>query len=180
MLRRRIRISHGEILKGNRLARLPKRSQPFLNFFLRRRISGVGVGQLDGPCNDSENHDRNAYGQPLQPFLFRLFLLVAHLFISRNRHRQSRKTGVPPVPLFPPSGQRIETGKMPVLRYHFNSCNRRATSSAFARLLNALMRKYPSPFEPKPLPGVITTLASLRILSNTCQLVTPCGVRTQM
>src|ERR1017187_5981265 len=25
--------------------------------------------------------------------------------------------------------------------YHFNSCNRRATSSALARLLNALMRK---------------------------------------
>jgi hypothetical protein len=30
--------------------------------------------------------------------------------------------------------------------HHFNSCNRRATSSALARLLKALMRKYPSPF----------------------------------
>src|SRR6185312_16438106 len=69
----------------------------------------------------------------------------------------------------------LETGRMPVLRYHLNSCNRRATSSAFARLLNALMRKYPSPFEPKPLPGVITTFASPRILSNAPQLVTPCG-----
>jgi hypothetical protein len=27
------------------------------------------------------------------------------------------------------------------ISHHFNSCNRRATSSAFARLLNALMRK---------------------------------------
>ena len=64
--------------------------------------------------------------------------------------------------------------------HHFNSCNRRATSSALARLLKLLMRKKPSPFEPKPLPGVMTTFASFRILSNACQLVTPFGVRTQM
>ena len=64
--------------------------------------------------------------------------------------------------------------------HQFNSCNRRATSSALARLLKAEMRKNPSPFEPKPLPGVITTFESCRILSNACQLVTPFGVRTQM
>src|ERR1039457_368117 len=64
--------------------------------------------------------------------------------------------------------------------YHFNSCKRRATSSALARLLKALMRKKPSPFEPKPLPGVMTTFASFKILSNACQLVMPVGVRTQI
>jgi hypothetical protein len=64
--------------------------------------------------------------------------------------------------------------------YHFNSGNRCATSSALARLLKALMRKKPSPFEPNPLPGVMTTLASPRILSKVCQLETPLGVRTQM
>ena len=64
--------------------------------------------------------------------------------------------------------------------YHFNSCNRRDTSSALARLLNALMRKNPSPLEPKPEPGVMTTFASFKILSNACQLVVLLGARTQM
>ena len=64
--------------------------------------------------------------------------------------------------------------------HHLSSCKRRATSSALARLLKALMRKKPSPFEPKPDPGVMTTFASARILSNACQLVTSFGVRTQM
>ena len=57
---------------------------------------------------------------------------------------------------------------------------RRATSSAFSRLLNAEMRKYPSPSEPNPLPGVITTLSSWSIRSNIAQLVRPAGVPTQM
>src|SRR5262249_50835545 len=59
--------------------------------------------------------------------------------------------------------------------YHFNFCSRRATSSAWARLLKALMRKKPSPLEPKPLPGVMTTWASRRILSKASQLVTRRG-----
>ena len=63
--------------------------------------------------------------------------------------------------------------------YHFKACKRRATSSAFARLLKAEMRKKPSPFEPKPLPGVMTTFASRKILSNACQLVTLFGACTQ-
>ena len=47
---------------------------------------------------------------------------------------------------------------------------RRQTSSTFSRELNAEMRKNPSPLEPKPEPGVITTFASCSILSNICQL----------
>src|SRR5712692_8437587 len=58
--------------------------------------------------------------------------------------------------------------------------NRRATSSAFSRLLKAETRKYPSPFVPKPLPGVITILISLSRRSNICQLVRLAGVFTQM
>ncbi len=57
------------------------------------------------------------------------------------------------------------------MAYHFNAFKRRATSSAFARLLKDEMRKKPSPLEPKPLPGVMTTFASFRILSKACQLV---------
>ena len=49
--------------------------------------------------------------------------------------------------------------------------SRRATSSALARLLNAETRKKPSPLEPKPLPGVMTTFNSRSIQSKVCQLV---------
>lgn len=52
---------------------------------------------------------------------------------------------------------------------------RRQTSSTFSRELNAEMRKNPSPLEPKPEPGVITTFASCSILSNICQLSRPSG-----
>jgi hypothetical protein len=45
------------------------------------------------------------------------------------------------------------------LIHHFNSCNRRATSPALARLLKALMQIWPSPSEPKPLPGLMTAFA---------------------
>jgi hypothetical protein len=64
--------------------------------------------------------------------------------------------------------------------HHFSACKRRATSSALARLLKAEMRKYPSPLLPKPLPGVMTTLASLRMRSKACQLLMPGGVWTQI
>src|SRR5438270_12103752 len=53
------------------------------------------------------------------------------------------------------------------------------TSCAFSRLLKAETRKKPSPFEPKPLPGVITTFNSFSIQSNVCQLVMPSRVSTQ-
>src|SRR5207247_7740096 len=65
-------------------------------------------------------------------------------------------------------------------RYQCNFFKRRATSSAFSRLLNAEMRKYPSPCAPKPLPGVMTTLKSRSMRSNICQLVRPSRVFTQM
>ena len=61
-----------------------------------------------------------------------------------------------------------------------NVPNRRPTSSAFSRLLNAEIRKNPSPQAPKPLPGVTTTFSFWSIRSNICQLVRPSGVSTQM
>ena len=60
------------------------------------------------------------------------------------------------------------------------SRKRRATSSALARLLKAEMRKKPSPLEPNPLPGVMTTFSSRNIQSKVCQLVLPAGVSTQI
>ena len=62
----------------------------------------------------------------------------------------------------------------------YNARMRRATSSALARLLKAEMRKYPSPWEPNPLPGVMTTWAWVSIRSNISQLDNPLGVPTQM
>ncbi len=67
-----------------------------------------------------------------------------------------------------------------LLTYHFIAAKRRAASSALRRLLKAEMRKYPSPALPKPLPGVMTMLASLSTRSKMSQLVAPCGPRTQM
>ena len=55
---------------------------------------------------------------------------------------------------------------------------RRATSRAFSRELKAEMRKKPSPWAPKPAPGVITTCASCSILSKNSQLPMPPGVCT--
>src|ERR1022692_348660 len=100
--------------------------------------------------------------------------------LAGKRNKNSRHVA-PKKPQPPPTNRNgtVELKEASAF-YHFNSCKRRATSSALARLLKALMRKKPSPFEPKPLPGVITTFASLRILSNACQLVIPFGVRTQM
>lgn len=56
---------------------------------------------------------------------------------------------------------------------------RRQTSSTFSLLLKAEMRKNPSPWEPKPAPGVMTTRASSSILSKNSQLPMPWGVCTQ-
>ncbi len=55
----------------------------------------------------------------------------------------------------------------------------RQTSSTLARELKAEMRKYPSPAEPKPEPGVMTTWASCSILSNMSHELRPAGQPTQ-
>src|SRR4030095_23486 len=62
----------------------------------------------------------------------------------------------------------------------YSLSKRRATSRAFSRLLKAETRKYPSPWAPKPAPGVITTFKSRSMRSNICQLVRPSGGFTQM
>jgi len=54
--------------------------------------------------------------------------------------------------------------------------SRRTTSSTFARELNALMRKWPSPQRPKPAPGVVTTRAWRSRWSKNPQLSNPAGV----
>src|SRR5438270_2535418 len=56
---------------------------------------------------------------------------------------------------------------------------RSPTSCAFSRLLKAETRKKPSPLEPKPLPGVMTTFNSFSIQSKVCQLVIRLRVATQ-
>lgn len=76
--------------------------------------------------------------------------------------------------LHPQAGKQQETCDFYCI-YHFKFSNRRAASSALARLLKALTRKKPSPDLPNPLPGVITMLASFKMRSNACQLVTPEG-----
>lgn len=63
--------------------------------------------------------------------------------------------------------------------YATNAFNLRQTSSTLARELKAEIRKYPSPAEPKPEPGVMTTCASPSILSNMSQELRPAGQPTQ-
>ena len=60
-----------------------------------------------------------------------------------------------------------------------NAFSLRQTSSTFARELKAEIRKYPSPAEPKPEPGVMTTWASPNILSNMSHELRPAGQPTQ-
>jgi len=59
-----------------------------------------------------------------------------------------------------------------------NSCNRRKLFRIGAAVERADAEK-PSPLEPKPLPGVMTTFGASNFIQNACQLVSLAEWRTQ-